>query len=122
MRAMSEIAAPGKDENFRQTPFTERVLWLLFALAVTASVQLVGVYLVFSCLIVPALATRNFKGFRRLWYAYGLGAGAFALGLAISAIADWPSGAVVVLVMAILAVLFAMVTSRTGLVSHAKVT
>ena len=30
----------------------------VFALAVTASVQLVGVYLVFSSLIVPALATR----------------------------------------------------------------
>ena len=106
--------------------FAQRIgrvgFYLLFALAVTASVQLVGVYLVFSCLIVPALATRNFKGFRRLWFAYGLGAGAFALGLAISAIADWPSGAVVVLVMAILAVLFAMVTSRTGLESHAKVT
>ena len=29
----------------------------LFAIAVTASVQLVGVYLVFASLIVPALAT-----------------------------------------------------------------
>ena len=37
----------------------------LFALAVTASVQLVGVYLVFSSLIIPALATRSFAIRRR---------------------------------------------------------
>ena len=33
--------------------------YLVFGLSVTASVQLVGVYLVFATLIVPALATRN---------------------------------------------------------------
>ena len=35
--------------------------YLLFALAVTASVQLVGVYLVFTSLIVPALAVRSLR-------------------------------------------------------------
>ena len=34
--------------------------YALFALAVTASVQLVGVYLVFASLIVPAMATRRY--------------------------------------------------------------
>ena len=38
----------------------------LFALAITASVQLVGVYLVFASLIVPALATAGMSGPRRL--------------------------------------------------------
>ena len=33
--------------------------YLLFGLSVTASVQLVGVYLVFATLIIPALATRH---------------------------------------------------------------
>jgi len=39
-------------------------LWFygLFALAITASVQLVGVYLVFASLIVPALATIGMSG------------------------------------------------------------
>ena len=37
----------------------------VFALAVTASVQLVGVHLVFSSLISPALATRSLHGRRR---------------------------------------------------------
>ena len=36
--------------------------YLLFALVVTASVQLVGVYLVFTSLIVPAVATYRIAG------------------------------------------------------------
>jgi zinc/manganese transport system permease protein len=81
--------------------------YLLFALAVTASVQLVGVYLVFSSLIVPALATRHLgpqHSRRRLWLAYAMGAAAYALGLFLSALGDWPSGAVIVLVMAVLGI------------------
>jgi len=67
----------------------------LFALAVTASVQLVGVYLVFSSLIIPALATRLFDRGVRLPAAYAIGAAGFALGLALSALLDLPSGAVI---------------------------
>lgn len=67
-----------------------------FALAVTASVQLVGVYLVFTSLIVPALATRAWTGKTRRVLAYGLGAVGYALGLALSALFDLPSGAVIV--------------------------
>jgi zinc/manganese transport system permease protein len=71
-----------------------------FALAVTASVQLVGVYLVFTSLIVPALATRRFAGHRRYRVAYGLGAAGYVLGLALSALFDLPSGAVIVWTLA----------------------
>ena len=67
----------------------------VFALAVTASVQLVGVYLVFSSLIIPALATRSLHGGRRTVIAYALGAAGFALGLVLSALFDLPSGAVI---------------------------
>jgi zinc/manganese transport system permease protein len=67
----------------------------LFALAVTASVQLVGVYLVFSSLIIPALATRSFAVGRRPLAGYALGAAGFALGLVLSALFDLPSGAVI---------------------------
>ena len=72
----------------------------VFALAVTASVQLVGVYLVFSSLIIPALATRAQRGKRRIGIAYGLGAAGYALGLALSALFDLPSGAVIVWTLA----------------------
>ncbi len=79
--------------------------YVLFALAVTASVQLVGVYLVFSSLIMPALAVRHLDrqvGLRRkAWAAaYALGALAYGVGLWVSAVVDWPSGAVVVVAMA----------------------
>jgi zinc/manganese transport system permease protein len=81
--------------------------YLLFALAVTASVQLVGVYLVFTSLIVPALAVRSLRPRVRLPVAYAIGALGYALGLVLSARFDLPSGAVVVLVMAALAPLLA---------------
>jgi len=71
-----------------------------FALAVTASVQLVGVYLVFSSLIIPALGTRAHYGARRLRIAYAVGALGYALGLALSALFDLPSGAVIVWTLA----------------------
>ena len=71
-----------------------------FALAVTASVQLVGVYLVFSSLIIPALGTRDHDGARRLRIAYAVGAVGYALGLALSALFDLPSGAVIVWTLA----------------------
>ncbi|HWI79095.1 MAG TPA: metal ABC transporter permease [Ramlibacter sp.] len=75
-----------------------------FAVAVTASVQLVGVYLVFSSLIIPALATRRLRNGGRLWAAYALGAVGYALGLALSAVLDLPSGAVIVCTLAVCAV------------------
>ena len=75
----------------------------VFALAVTASVQLVGVYLVFSSLIIPALATRAHRGKRRHGIAYGLGVAGYALGLALSALFDLPSGAVIVWTLAVCA-------------------
>jgi zinc/manganese transport system permease protein len=68
----------------------------LFALAITASVQLVGVYLVFASLIVPALATTGVEGSRRLVYAYATGIAGYVLGLVLSAVLDLPSGAMIV--------------------------
>lgn len=72
----------------------------LFALAITASVQLVGVYLVFASLIVPALATVGMNGPRRLVLAYVIGALGYATGLVLSAVLDLPSGAMIVWTLA----------------------
>jgi len=77
----------------------------LFALAVTASVQMVGIYLVFSSLIIPALAVRNWSESRKMLGAYFIGAIAYVLGLALSAIFDLPSGAVIVWCLAAVGVL-----------------
>ena len=77
----------------------------LFACAVTVSVQLVGLYLVFTSLIVPALATRTLTRWRLL-AAYGVAAAGYALGLLLSALTDWPSGPAIVWVMTAIAVAF----------------
>jgi zinc/manganese transport system permease protein len=84
----------------------------VFAVAVTASVQLVGVFLVFSALIVPALATRALHGSRRVAWAYALGAIGFALGLALSAWFDLPSGALIVWALAGCGLLAALLAAR----------
>jgi zinc/manganese transport system permease protein len=75
--------------------------YLVFALAVTASVQLVGVYLVFASLIVPSLATRNFAMSRRLPLAYATGVAGYAAGLLLSSVFDLPSGALIVWCLAV---------------------
>jgi len=76
-----------------------------FAFAVTAAVQIVGVYLVFASLILPALATRRMNGPWRLLTGYALGALAFLAGITISALLDLPTGAVTVWTMAFIALL-----------------
>ena len=75
--------------------------YLLFACAVTVSVQLVGIYLVFATLIVPALATRRMSQ-GRLAVCYLLGAIAYVTGLVLSAISDLPAGPAIVCTIAVL--------------------
>lgn len=77
--------------------------YALFAVVVTLSVQLVGLYLVFATLIVPPLATRRMTK-NRLPAAWALGAVGYALGLLLSTTADLPSGPMIVWVLVALAV------------------
>lgn len=84
--------------------------YALFALAVTASVQLVGIYLVFASLIVPALATWRI-GQRRMVYAYGIGIAGYAAGLLLSAWFDLPAGAAIVWAMAMAGGITALLTN-----------
>ena len=78
--------------------------YIIFAFAVTASVQFVGVYLVFASLIIPALATQRMHGRQRLISGYFVGAVAYVAGILLSALFDLPTGAVTVWTMAMLAV------------------
>ncbi|MCL4315509.1 MAG: metal ABC transporter permease [Gammaproteobacteria bacterium] len=79
--------------------------YTLFACAVTASVQLAGVYLVFTSLIIPALAVRRYPEKNRLLAGYILGAAGYAAGLLASAQFDLPSGALIVWSLAVLGVI-----------------
>ena len=95
-------------ERLKRTGF-----YVVFACAVTASVQLVGLYLVFATLIVPALATRRIVRWR-LAVSYALGAAGYALGLVVSALTDWPSGPAIVWLMTALAVFVFACGPRTS--------
>ena len=82
--------------------------YALFAFAVTASVQLVGIYLVFASLIIPALATRHIDSrWLRIICGYGIGIVGSLAGLVLSVSADLPAGAIVVWGLAITALVFA---------------
>lgn len=83
----------------------QRGFYIIFAFMVTASVQLVGVYLVFSSLIIPALASRRLHGGKRLATGYILGACAYVLGIVLSALFDLPTGAITVWSMAFVGLL-----------------
>jgi len=74
--------------------------YVIFAVAVTASVQIVGIYLVFASLIIPALATMHLRGGKRLLTGYTIGALSYFVGIALSAIFDFPTGAIIVWTMA----------------------
>ena len=73
--------------------------YVLFACTVTISVQLVGLYLVFITLVMPALATWYARR-RRTLKAYVIGVSGYALGLLASVATDLPSGSAVVCAMA----------------------
>ena len=73
--------------------------YVLFALVVTQSVQLVGIYLVFASLIVPALAAKRFAEPARLAVGYAVGLIGYVLGLVSSSLWDLPTGAVIVVTL-----------------------
>ncbi len=75
---------------------------MLFALAVTVSVQLVGLYLVFATLIVPPLATRTHARAAGLRIAWAIGASGTRSGSCVSTAIDLPSGPVIVWVLVML--------------------
>ena len=61
----------------------------------------------------PALATRKLSdGPKRLWISYGLGFVSYALGLALSAMYDLSTGAIIVWVFAMLAILLGFALGR----------
>ena len=80
--------------------------YVLFACAVTVSVQLVGLYLVFATLVVPALSTYYVKS-RRHQKAYAVGVLGYALGLIASLWLDLPSGSMIVCTIAACGLLIA---------------
>ena len=96
----------GLHERLGRTGF-----YVVFAVAVTVSVQLVGLYLVFATLIVPPLATRHMtRG--RLPAAWSLGLAGYAVGLVLSTAFDLPSGPLIVWVLVLFALAWQALVSK----------
>jgi len=86
----------------------ELAFYFLFAIAVVASVRVVGVFLVFATLILPALAAHGLAGRRGLAVGYGVAALGYALGLWLSVPLDLPAGPLIVVTLAALALVVAI--------------
>ena len=86
--------------------------YFLFALSITVSVQLVGVYLVFTSLIIPALASRKLRSRHPLWTGYLIGATGYLFGLLTSAWVDLPGGAMTVWGIALVALFSVIMLPR----------
>ena len=85
-----------------------KLFYFIFPVAITFSVQLMGVYLVFASLILPALGTVRHQENKRLLAGYIIAALSFILGLLISTLYDLPSGPVIVCAYSILALISVM--------------
>jgi zinc/manganese transport system permease protein len=74
------------------------VFYASFGVVVTSSVRIAGVLLVFSYLIVPALAATILGGTiaTRLLVGWGFGTGVSVVGIVASAGLDLPTGATIV--------------------------
>ena len=87
--------------------------FVLFSLAITASVQLVGVYVVFASLILPALAARASDGYV-LPRALVSGIAAVVAAILISAAVDLPAGPFLVVCFAVSAAAIRLLHSGVG--------
>ena len=93
--------------RWSHTQLTNGLLFYpLFALSVTLSVDLLGVYLVFASLIVPALLIRVCSC--PLWVGYFAGIGGYAAGCLLALWQDWPAGASIVVMLMLTAIVAAL--------------
>ncbi len=87
----------------------ERYFYLIFAITITLSVVKAGIYLVFVCLIAPALASIVYNR-SNLW-SYLVGVCGFVLGLSVAWNFDLPAAACIV-VSLILSLLMALILQQ----------
>ena len=87
------------------------IFYLLFAITITISVQLVGIYLVFASLILPALAVKKLTE-HATGLAYFISILAYISGILLSVKLDLPSGSVIVISLAVLSLFTATLISR----------
>lgn len=89
---------PEEAEKTLRVEWWDLLFYLLFGAVITTSVQVAGVLLVFTLLIVPSVITKLFSDrfMPRLLAGWGLGIVGTCIGIAASWVWDLPTGAAVV--------------------------
>ena len=90
------------------------LFYVLFPVTITLSVQLVGVYLVFASLIIPAMGAALFAEAKKLAAGYAIAGLSAAAGLSLSVAADWPAGPTLVCSYALVAGLVGCMKMRVS--------
>ena len=86
--------------------------YILFSLAITSSVQLVGVYVVFASLILPALAAlKRTRPYKIAWIS---GLISVLLGILCSVIFDLPAGPILVVSYVIVTILIVLINKMNN--------
>jgi len=86
-----------------------RYFYPVFALMISLSLPLLGLYLVFATLILPALVAESLKTALANWIGMALSIAGYALGLLASLRFDTPSGPSIVIAMVILALISTLI-------------
>ena len=87
--------------------------YILFSLAITSSVQLVGVYVVFASLILPALtALKKTRPYKIAWMS---GLISVLLGILCSVIFDLPAGPILVVSYVIVTILIVLINKMNNI-------
>tara|TARA_B100000029_G_scaffold389840_1_gene386310 strand:+ start:1611 stop:2390 length:780 start_codon:yes stop_codon:yes gene_type:complete len=88
--------------------FTKKVInryfFFIFALTITISVQLSGVFFVFASLILPAIGAAFYKN--KLVFGYSISIISLIIGLVVSLATDWPTGPILVCILFVIVTLF----------------
>lgn len=91
------------------------LFYIVFAVSITASVQLIGMLLVFASLIAPALAAKRVPTRAgQLAAGYAIGILGYMVGLSASALTDAPTGATIVCALGGIAALAAVLSPKNS--------
>lgn len=97
---------------FKPSQRSDLGFYLLFALAITSSVQLVGVYVVFASLILPALVALKSSQPRRTAWICGIVS--VVLGILASVATDLPAGPLLVVSYVVTAMILRLCTTNNS--------
>jgi zinc/manganese transport system permease protein len=98
---------------FFKTEFRNNIsFYLLFALAVTSSVQMVGIYVVFASLILPALAVINISNPYKIGWLCGFIS--VMAGVFFAVFFDTPAGPLIVISYVLTTIIFVITIKTVG--------